>query len=320
MTLIPFQKKYGALREGLLHLSAASLALLLARFHLMGSTTPDFSPADNPASDSLSLLTRTLTFLHLPALNFWLLLCPRWLSFDWSMEAVPLITTLTDPRNVLSIAFYAACLHFLLHASRALASQKSGNHGGCNCSSTCCTWNHRLGNSIRNSSYKHYSCVMNNNNNTMNNGAATRNVANRTNGAGATRTGECPSQYCFGALHSHADAVILSGALMALPFLPATNLFFYVGFVVAERVLYIPSMGFCLLVALGLDQLYRRQESVVWRRLLLAVFAVLLVTMSVRTVRRNRDWWNEENLYRSGIPINPPKGKIEELNIGGNVM
>ena len=36
-------------------------------------------------------------------------------------------------------------------------------------------------------------------------------------------------------------------SLMALPFLPASNLFFYVGFVVAERVLYIPSAGFCLL-------------------------------------------------------------------------
>ena len=41
--------------------------------------------------------------------------------------------------------------------------------------------------------------------------------------------------------------VALCLSLMALPFLPASNLFFYVGFVVAERVLYIPSAGFCLL-------------------------------------------------------------------------
>uniref|UniRef100_A0A2K6MHU0 Transmembrane O-mannosyltransferase targeting cadherins 3 n=1 Tax=Rhinopithecus bieti TaxID=61621 RepID=A0A2K6MHU0_RHIBE len=39
--------------------------------------------------------------------------------------------------------------------------------------------------------------------------------------------------------------------LMALPFIPASNLFFPVGFVVAERVLYVPSMGFCILVAHG---------------------------------------------------------------------
>ena len=40
-------------------------------------------------------------------------------------------------------------------------------------------------------------------------------------------------------------------SLLLLPFLPASNLFFPVGFVVAERVLYLPSMGFCVLVALG---------------------------------------------------------------------
>jgi hypothetical protein len=40
-------------------------------------------------------------------------------------------------------------------------------------------------------------------------------------------------------------------AFMVLPFLPASNLFFPVGFVVAERVLYIPSMGFCMLIGYG---------------------------------------------------------------------
>jgi len=40
--------------------------------------------------------------------------------------------------------------------------------------------------------------------------------------------------------------------LTVLPFLPASNMFFPVGFVVAERVLYMPSMGYCMLVAYGL--------------------------------------------------------------------
>jgi len=45
-------------------------------------------------------------------------------------------------------------------------------------------------------------------------------------------------------------------ALIVFPFIPASNLFFPVGFVVAERVLYVPSMGFCLLVAMGINKLY----------------------------------------------------------------
>ena len=59
---------------------------------------------------------------------------------------------------------------------------------------------------------------------------------------------------------SRGRVLLMSLLLLVLPFLPATNLFFYVGFVVAERVLYIPSCGFCLLVAQGLHQVYQKCE------------------------------------------------------------
>ena len=44
-------------------------------------------------------------------------------------------------------------------------------------------------------------------------------------------------------------------AWLVLPFLPASNVFFYVGFVVAERVTYAPSVGYCMLFAMGLAAL-----------------------------------------------------------------
>ncbi|KAG8188762.1 hypothetical protein JTE90_012233 [Oedothorax gibbosus] len=56
----------------------------------------------------------------------------------------------------------------------------------------------------------------------------------------------------------HAQFLCVALSLLGLPFLPASNLFFPVGFVVAERVLYIPSMGFCLLVAYGWNILYKK--------------------------------------------------------------
>ena len=46
--------------------------------------------------------------------------------------------------------------------------------------------------------------------------------------------------------------VLLALSMIIIPFIPATNLFFPVGFVIAERLLYIPSMGFCVLVSLGI--------------------------------------------------------------------
>ncbi|KAJ8262455.1 hypothetical protein GJAV_G00166670 [Gymnothorax javanicus] len=99
-------------RNGGLLLSVTLLAswgaiLLGLRLYWMGNKPPNFSNSDNPAADSACLLTRTLTFLYLPAANLWLLLCPNTLSFDWSMDALPLLRTLSDWRNLHSVAFYA---------------------------------------------------------------------------------------------------------------------------------------------------------------------------------------------------------------------
>jgi hypothetical protein len=140
----------------------------------------------------------------------------------------------------------------------------------------------------------------------------------------------------------------LALAMLSIPFLPATNLFFYVGFVVAERVLYVPSMGYCLLLGLGVVKLRKliqhttttnhndRSSSTDGKRrstpssspsknptttssrrrmmkrlpgvILVMALAGMFVVFSVRTWRRNDDWSTEEKLYKAGIPVNPPKG------------
>lgn len=110
------KKRFRCLRRGLLHLTVATAALLLLRLLIIpfsGGGTPTFSAADNPASASPSLLVRLLTFLYLPTANFALLLHPATLSFDWSMEAVPLVRGLADPRNLISVAFYGGLLLLL---------------------------------------------------------------------------------------------------------------------------------------------------------------------------------------------------------------
>ncbi|KAL6961827.1 hypothetical protein U1Q18_044449 [Sarracenia purpurea var. burkii] len=91
-------------------------------------------------------------------------------------------------------------------------------------------------------------------------------------------------------------------SISVIPFIPATNLFFYVGFVVAERVLYIPSVGLCLLVGYCYDNVPSRRKKFFKMAVL---FSVAL--FAVRSVLRNDDWQTEEKLYRSNIHINPPK-------------
>ncbi|XP_044733446.1 protein O-mannosyl-transferase TMTC2-like [Chrysoperla carnea] len=98
--------------------------------------------------------------------------------------------------------------------------------------------------------------------------------------------------------------ILMACAFLALPFLPATNIFFYVGFVVAERVLYLPSVGYCLLVGLAMSRVWRVKKY--WRYTC-ACLTVLMILFCARTIRRNLDWRDEESLYRSAITVNPPK-------------
>jgi hypothetical protein len=53
---------------------------------------------------------------------------------------------------------------------------------------------------------------------------------------------------------------------LVIPFLPASNLFFRVGFVVAERVLYLPSAGYCMLLTFGFGALSRHTKKKVSTR------------------------------------------------------
>ncbi|XP_017489517.1 PREDICTED: transmembrane and TPR repeat-containing protein CG4341, partial [Rhagoletis zephyria] len=104
--------------------------------------------------------------------------------------------------------------------------------------------------------------------------------------------------------------LLMALSFLTLPFLPATNLFFYVGFVVAERLLYLPSVGYCLMAGYGIGKLMDRIHSpAVRKRKVVLIFGliILLSVLGARTIQRNFDWYSEESLYRSAVEINPPK-------------
>lgn len=272
--------KYRRLLEGLFLLFLTAIGLLMLRIFLMGNKPPEFAPSDNPAADSKSFLTRTLTFHHLLALNFGLLICPRILSFDWSMNSIPLVESLTDSRNLSTIAFYCGLVYFAIYILKSIPQIAD-------CSSP-----------------KPYS-----------NGTNSHIIKALNNHRGKIRYFDSNSmkQDQFPTQHPKMNkpafhCLVIAVTVMIVPFIPATNLFFYVGFVIAERVLYIPSMGFCLLVAKGASELYTQNHSNRIRQgvVLLSVLC-LLVSFSVRTILRNQDWETEERLYGSGIIVNPAK-------------
>ncbi len=102
---------------------------------------------------------------------------------------------------------------------------------------------------------------------------------------------------------------------MALTFLPASNVFFPVGFVVAERVLYLPSLGYCFIVGYGFTIAFKTLRSAFVRFLTASTFIVLICLMASRTVLRNEDWISNVSLYSSGARCNPNNG-VMLTNLG----
>lgn len=88
-----FLKEKQKLLIRLFTLFASSLLLVIIRFSVMGFIAPTFQPVDNPASFVRNILLRALNYSYIYCLNAWLLICPEWLCFDWSMGCIPLITT-----------------------------------------------------------------------------------------------------------------------------------------------------------------------------------------------------------------------------------
>ena len=109
--------------------------------------------------------------------------------------------------------------------------------------------------------------------------------------------------------HTSMEVLLFGLSLMIFPFLPASNLFFPVGFVVAERVLYLPSMGFCMLVAYGAHRL--TQSKARWLSTAAKFCIVLLLaTHSLKTLHRNRDWYSKGTLFKSLVKHYPRNGYI----------
>ncbi|XP_062914305.1 protein O-mannosyl-transferase TMTC1 [Mobula hypostoma] len=115
---------------------------------------------------------------------------------------------------------------------------------------------------------------------------------------------------CFHSVLKQEHREVLVGLLfLVFPFIPASNLFFRVGFVVAERVLYMPSMGYCILVAHGLNRLCGVLSK--WGTSIVTVSSLLLLGLFFwKTLRQNEVWLSRESLFRSGVQTLPLNAKV----------
>ncbi|XP_062313500.1 protein O-mannosyl-transferase TMTC4 isoform X1 [Osmerus eperlanus] len=231
----------GILPTGLLTrlalLAVGGALLLYSRWRIMGTGPPAFTEVDNPASFEESVFLRIVNYNYYYSLNAWLLLCPWWLCFDWSMGCVPLIKSTADWRMVWPLLLWCVLIGLI---SQALCSQDGQKR----------------------------------------------------------RT------------------LTLGLVLMGVPFLPASNVFFRVGFVIAERVLYLSSAGYCLLLAyaLGACCLHWRALRKPFRGCVLALLCVHVA----RCALRSHQWRSEESLFTSALSVCPLNAKVH-YNVGKNL-
>ena len=94
----------------------------------------------------------------------------------------------------------------------------------------------------------------------------------------------------------------------ALTLLPAANLVVTTGTIMAERLLYLPSVGFAASVAIGIYSLARRLGL---RPVVAAVaLGAIGAAYGARTYQRNPDWQDDETLFASAVEAAPASFRV----------
>lgn len=107
-------------------------------------------------------------------------------------------------------------------------------------------------------------------------------------------------------------AIAFGLGFAALALLPVSNLLLPVGTILGERLLYLPSIGFCLALVAALEAACARLGSPrAARATLIAVVAILVCGHGARTWLRNPDWRTETRLALHDVEIVPGSAKAQ---------
>ena len=254
------------------HFSTIFLLMLALYFRLWmsGHYAPIvFTKAENPASVEKDVVVRCLTLIYINCYNLWILLVPYSLCCDWALDSIPLVTSLTDSRLVTPVSMIfllIQSIHYFIRQAMIVSKKQNKknknkneqmenqkehqNQKQLNTSNT--TNNENDTNNDNNGDNENNEDDENNENNENNGNELNENVlnpllkitdSNDSTGSNNSNNSNVPLLGLFGLL------------LMIVVFIPAMNIFFYVGFVIAERVLFLPSMGYSMFIAALLTHL-----------------------------------------------------------------
>ena len=98
--------------------------------------------------------------------------------------------------------------------------------------------------------------------------------------------------------------------LLITPFVLSMNVFVYVGFVIAERNLYLSQAGMSLIISKGflkLNILFKSKHKKMFSH---SLMGLLLLSFAAKSYIRGLQWRNEVDLFYSGLEICPKNAKV----------
>jgi len=106
----------------------------------------------------------------------------------------------------------------------------------------------------------------------------------------------------------------LAGSIYLAAFAVTANILVPTGTIMGERLAYLPSAGFCLLVAMLWIECEKRNRRVAW-----SVLGIVALLLAVRTVVRNRDWRDNFAIFSSAVRAVPENAKARS-GLGGEYL
>ncbi len=98
---------------------------------------------------------------------------------------------------------------------------------------------------------------------------------------------------------------LLALILFLFPYLLVSNLFYPVGTIMGERLLYIPAAGYAFFVAAAFAPYFARKYTPAY-----CVFGLILLLFAGKTITRNRDWHDDYTLFSADLKKSPRSVKI----------
>lgn len=113
----------------------------------------------------------------------------------------------------------------------------------------------------------------------------------------------------------HAPYFFFGLAYFLITYSVVSNILIPIGTIRADRLLYMPALGLCFLIAAALEPLESRFKAKSGRRLFYGGIAILLALLAMRTIERNRVWHDESTLYAQTVLDSPLSAKAHN-NLG----